>query len=58
MVAGRLVLMTVAAAIAAYWAHDYIETGAPSAPAATALLVCGVAIAALAALGARKKGEE
>lgn len=58
MAALRILLMIAATALAAYWAHDFIQTGAPSMPVATGLLVVGVGLAVLSAVGGlRKSGE-
>lgn len=59
MVAVRIMLMIVATGLAGYWAHDFIETGAPSMPLAIGLLVIGVGLAVLSAAdGFRKSGEK
>ena len=58
MTAVRILLMIVATALAAYWAHDFIETGAPSMLVAMGLLVVGVGLAVLAAAGGLKKRGE
>lgn len=55
MLAVRIILMIVATGLAAYWANDFIETGAPSMPVAIALLVIGVGLAVLSVAGGRKK---
>ena len=58
MTAVRILLMIVATALAAYWAHDFIQTGAPSMALAMGLLVVGVGLAVLAAAnGLNKSGE-
>ncbi len=58
MTAVRIILMIVATAIAAYWAHDFIQTGSPSMLLAMGLLVVGVGLAVLSAVGGFKKSGE
>ena len=58
MTAVRIILMIVATALAGLWAHDFIETGAPSMPLAMGLLVVGVGLAVLSAVGGLKKSGE
>jgi hypothetical protein len=58
MTAVRILLMIVATALAAYWAHDFIQTGEPSMLLAMGLLVVGVGLAVLSAVGGFKKSGE
>ena len=59
MTAVRIIMMIVATALAAYWAHDFIQTGAPSRLAAMGLLVIGAGLAVISAIGGlRKSGEK
>jgi hypothetical protein len=58
MAAIRIVLMIIATGLAGYWAHDYIETGAPSLVMATALLVVGAGLAVVSAIGGLKARRE
>lgn len=55
MAAVRIILLIVATALAAYWAHDVIQTGEPSMLVAMGLLVVGVGLAVLSAVGGLKK---
>ena len=57
MVALRIILLIVATALAAYWAHDFIQTGTPSMILAMGLMVIGICLTVLTAVGAFKKGE-
>ncbi|MCR9128390.1 MAG: hypothetical protein NXI12_02605 [Alphaproteobacteria bacterium] len=58
MAAVRIILLIVATALAAYWAHDFIQTGEPSMLVAMGLLVVGVGLAVLSAVGGLKKSGE
>jgi hypothetical protein len=51
----RIILILLATVLAAFWAHDFIQTGAPSMMLAMGLLAVGVAITLLSAIGAFKK---
>ena len=53
MTAVRILLMIVATGLAAWWAHDFIETGAPSILLAIALMVVGVVMVVLSVAGWR-----